>query len=235
MKESVALTLFFDQRRFYGTSIKVARIFNTHGPRMLENDGRVASNFIVQALREEPITRYGDGRQTRSFCYIDDLLTGLELLMESGPDVTGQCNLGNPHEVPVRDIAHMVLGHTGSRSRIVHRPLPQDDPKRRQPVIALAQQVLGWRPRVALEQGLRATIDYFLLRLFTPGIEPRALPIELAKGCSPKRRRGERSLSSRRRCRGRTKLVELAGIWLNHGAHDSIAFAGRRLERRTVE
>jgi UDP-glucuronate decarboxylase len=139
MKESVALTLFFDQRRFYGTSIKMARIFNTYGPRMLENDGRVASNFIVQALREVPITCYGDGRQTRSFCYIDDLLTALELLIESGPDVTGPCNLGNPHEVPVRDIAHMVLGHTGSRSRIEHRPLPQDDPKRRQPVIAFAQ------------------------------------------------------------------------------------------------
>jgi UDP-glucuronate decarboxylase len=188
-----AETLFFDHRRFYGTSIKVARIFNTYGPRMLENDGRVVSNFIVQALREEPITLYGDGRQTRSFCYIDDLLTGLELLMESGPDVTGPCNLGNPHEVPVRDIAHMVLGHTGSRSRIEHRPLPQDDPKRRQPVIALAQHVLGWRPRVALEVGLRATIDYFLLRLFTPGIEPSALPIELVKGCSPKRRRGNTS------------------------------------------
>ena len=172
----------------------MARIFNTYGPRMLENDGRVVSNFIVQALREEPLTLYGDGRQTRSFCYIDDLLTGLELLMESPPDVTGPCNLGNPQEIPVRDIALMVLGHTGSRSPIEHRPLPQDDPKRRQPVIVLAQQVLGWQPRVALEAGLRATIDYFLLKLFTPSHQAAPLRLDFAEGASPKRRRSSRNM-----------------------------------------
>jgi UDP-glucuronate decarboxylase len=189
-----AETLFFDYHRVYGTSIKVARIFNTYGPRMLENDGRVVSNFIVQALRGKPITLYGDGRQTRSFCYIDDLLIGLELLMESASDITGPCNLGNPHEVPVRDIAAWCLG---TPARIEHRLLPPDDPKRRQPVITLAQRVLGSRPRVALEDGLRATIDYFLLKVFTPSLEPAALPTEFSEGCGSKRQRshGNRTLS----------------------------------------
>jgi UDP-glucuronate decarboxylase len=132
---------------------------------MLENDGRVISNFIVQALREKPITIYGDGSQTRSFCYIDDLLSGLELLMESAVEVTGPCNLGNPHEMRVRDIAEMILEKTGSRSKIEYRPLPQDDPKRRQPTISRALELLGWRPRVAIEKGLRATIDYFSLKV----------------------------------------------------------------------
>jgi UDP-glucuronate decarboxylase len=162
-----AETLFFDYRRVCGLPIKVARIFNTYGPRMLENDGRVISNFIVQALREEPLTIYGDGRQTRSFCYIDDLLNGLELLMESADDVTGPCNLGNPLEMQVREIAELIVERTGSSSVIEYRPLPQDDPRRRQPVITRALDALGWRPRVGIEKGLRATIDYFSLRIPT--------------------------------------------------------------------
>jgi len=161
-----AETMFFDYHRLYQMPIKVARIFNTYGPRMLENDGRVVSNFIVQALRNEPITLYGDGSQTRSFCYVDDLLNGLELLMESPADVTGPCNLGNPHEITVKEIAQMVLDQTKSRSRVEHRPLPQDDPKRRRPVIERARQLLGWRPGVSIEDGLRATIDYFALKIF---------------------------------------------------------------------
>ncbi len=188
-----AETLFFDYHRLYSLPIKVARIFNTYGPRMLENDGRVVSNFIVQALKEEPITLYGDGMQTRSFCYIDDLLNGIELLMESAPSVTGPCNLGNPHEVPVKEIARMVLGHTGSRSPIEHRPLPQDDPKRRQPVISRAQRLLGWRPQVALEEGLRATIDYFSLKLFTPALDVQPVRIGLPHRVEPKRRTRPRS------------------------------------------
>ena len=163
-----AETIFFDYHRLYKVPIKVARIFNTYGPRMLENDGRVVSNFIVQALRDEPITLYGDGSQTRSFCYIDDLLNGLQLLMESPDSVTGPCNLGNPHEVTVREIARLVLKQTGSRSPIELRPLPEDDPKRRQPVITRALTLLGWEPHVPLEKGLRATIDYFSLKIFTP-------------------------------------------------------------------
>jgi UDP-glucuronate decarboxylase len=163
-----AETIFFDYHRLYKVPIKVARIFNTYGPRMLENDGRVVSNFIVQALRDEPITLYGDGSQTRSFCYVDDLLSGLQLLMESPESVTGPCNLGNPHEVTVKDIAHLVLQQTGSRSKIELRPLPEDDPKRRQPVINRARTLLGWQPQVPLEEGLRATIDYFSLKIFTP-------------------------------------------------------------------
>jgi UDP-glucuronate decarboxylase len=163
-----AETIFFDYHRLYKVPIKVARIFNTYGPRMLENDGRVVSNFIVQALRDEPITLYGDGSQTRSFCYVDDLLSGLQLLMESSESVTGPCNLGNPREVTVKDIAHLVLQQTGSHSKIELRPLPEDDPKRRQPVINRARTLLGWQPQIPLEEGLRATIDYFSLKIFTP-------------------------------------------------------------------
>jgi UDP-glucuronate decarboxylase len=186
-----AETLFFDYRRVYGLPIKVARIFNTYGPRMLENDGRVVSNFIVQALKEEPLTLYGDGSQTRSFCYIDDLLAGLQLLMESADDVTGPCNLGNPHEVAVREIAHLILRQTGSRSRIERRPLPQDDPKRRQPVIKRAMDLLGWRPSVPLEKGLRATIDYFALKIFTPECIPAPAPAPVrAAAPSPVRLHG---------------------------------------------
>lgn len=161
-----AETLFFEFHRKYGVQIKIGRIFNTYGPRMLENDGRVVSNFIVQALRGHPITIYGDGRQTRSFCYIDDLLTGLELLMESNAEFTGPCNLGNPQEMQVRDIARLVLERTNSPSRVIHHPLPTDDPKRRKPVIDCALKALNWRPRISLEAGLQATIDYFTLRLF---------------------------------------------------------------------
>jgi UDP-glucuronate decarboxylase len=167
-----AETLFFDYHRLFGLKIKVARIFNTYGPRMLEADGRVVSNFIVQALREEPLTLYGNGSQTRSFCYVDDLVRGLELLMESPDDVTGPCNLGNPHEVPVKDIAGLVLSLTGSRSKIVLRPLPVDDPKRRKPDIERAIASLGWSPKVKLEDGLRRTIDYFSLKLLTAEAEP---------------------------------------------------------------
>lgn len=160
-----AETLFFDYHRLYGLPIKVARIFNTYGPRMLENDGRVVSNFIVQALRNEPITIYGDGSQTRSFCFIDDLLDGLELLMESADDVTGPCNIGNPDEVSICEVAKRVIVQTGSRSSLEQRPLPADDPKRRKPVVAQALKVLGWKPRVPFEKGLDATIGYFSLRM----------------------------------------------------------------------
>jgi UDP-glucuronate decarboxylase len=162
-----AETLLFDSHRVHGTTIKVARIFNTYGPRMLENDGRIISNFIVQALKGQPITIYGDGSQSRSFCYIDDLLTGLQLLMESPPEITGPFNLGNPNEQTVKQIAHLIVTQTGSKSAIEYHPLPEDDPKRRQPVISRARDVLGWSPRITLEEGLRATINYFSLRLFT--------------------------------------------------------------------
>jgi UDP-glucuronate decarboxylase len=174
-----AETLFFDYRRLFGLDIKVARIFNTYGPRMLEEDGRVVSNFVVQALRGDPLTLYGTGSQTRSFCYIDDLVRGLEALMESADDVTGPCNLGNPHEVTVKDIADIILRLTDSKSRIVMKPLPEDDPKRRRPDISYARKALGWSPRVPLEEGLRRTIDYFALRLFTPALEatPRRVSI----------------------------------------------------------
>jgi UDP-glucuronate decarboxylase len=160
-----AETLFFDYRRMYNMPVKVARIFNTYGPRMLENDGRVVSNFIVQALRNEPITIYGDGSQTRSFCFVDDLLEGLEKLMESPISVTGPCNLGNPHEVTVKDVAQRILAQVGSRSQLDRRPLPQDDPKRRRPVIGRAMELLGWQPRVPLDTGLKATIGYFSMKM----------------------------------------------------------------------
>ncbi|WP_370878166.1 MULTISPECIES: UDP-glucuronic acid decarboxylase family protein [Rhodoplanes] len=169
-----AEALFFDYRRMHGVAVKVARIFNTYGPRMLENDGRVISNFVVQALRNKPITLYGDGSQTRSFCYVEDLLNGLELLMESDDQVTGPINLGNPREVTVKEIAHMVLAQTGSRSRLAYHPLPQDDPRRRKPEIGAAAQALGWQPSIPLEQGLRSTIDYFALKVATPA--PAAAP-----------------------------------------------------------
>src|SRR4051795_11789168 len=156
-----AETLFFDYHRVYGVEIKVARIFNTYGPRMLENDGRVVSNFIVQALRGAPITIYGSGGQTRSFCFIDDLITGLELLMESPFDITGPCNLGNPEELTIEEIARKVVAQSRSKSELDHRSLPQDDPQRRKPVIGKATNMLGWVPKVSLEKGLEATIAYF--------------------------------------------------------------------------
>ncbi len=161
-----AETLFCDYRRTYGVPVKIARIFNTYGPRMLEDDGRVVSNFTVQALRGDPLTIYGKGTQTRSFCYVDDLIDGLERLMASADDVIGPYNLGNPQEITVAAVADLIIRLTGSRSRVVHRQLPQDDPKRRRPTIDKARHGLGWRPRVSLEIGLRATIDYFTLKIF---------------------------------------------------------------------
>jgi UDP-glucuronate decarboxylase len=156
-----AETLFFDYRRQHDLSIKVIRIFNTYGPRMHPNDGRVVSNFIVQALRGEPITIYGDGSQTRSFCYVDDLVDGMVRLMGTGHDVTGPINVGNPGEFTMLELAQAVLQLTGSSSPIEYRPLPQDDPKQRQPDIARAQSELGWEPTVALTAGLQSTVDYF--------------------------------------------------------------------------
>ena len=156
-----AETLFFDYHRQHKLEIKVARIFNTYGPRMHPDDGRVVSNFIVQALRNQDITLYGDGSQTRSFCYIADLLDGLLRLMESPPGFTGPVNLGNPGEFTIRQLAEKVIELTGSRSSLAFRPLPQDDPRQRQPDISLARQHLDWRPSVGLEEGLKQTIAYF--------------------------------------------------------------------------
>jgi UDP-glucuronate decarboxylase len=156
-----AETLFFDYHRQHKLAIKVARIFNTYGPRMHPADGRVVSNFIMQALRNEPITLYGDGLQTRSFCFVDDLVDGFLALMASPDDVTGPINLGNPNEFTIRELAEKVVALTGSRSKLVHNPLPQDDPKQRQPDIALARAKLGWGPNIALEEGLVRTIEYF--------------------------------------------------------------------------
>jgi len=156
-----AETLFFDYRRQHRLSIKVARIFNTYGPRMHVHDGRVVSNFIVQALRGEPITIYGDGSQTRSFCYVDDLVDALVRLMGTPDEVTGPINLGNPAELTVKALAERVVALTGSRSRIEYRPLPEDDPKQRQPDIALARSTLGWEPTTPLEDGLAKTVAYF--------------------------------------------------------------------------
>jgi UDP-glucuronate decarboxylase len=156
-----AETLFFDYRRQHNVDIKVARIFNTYGPRMASNDGRVVSNFIVHALKGQPITIYGDGSQTRSFCYVDDLIEGFVRLMESPAGVTGPMNLGNPGEFTIRQLAELVLEFTGSKSELTFLPLPQDDPKQRQPDIALAKQYLDWEPTVPLREGLVSTIAYF--------------------------------------------------------------------------
>jgi len=156
-----AETLFFDYHRQHRLRIKVARIFNTYGPNMALNDGRVASNFIVQALQGKPITVYGDGSQTRSFCYVDDLVDGLVRLMGSGDEFTGPVNLGNPGEFTILELARKVISMTGSRSEVVFEPLPHDDPMQRKPDIGLAEGVLGWRPSVPLERGLVKTVDYF--------------------------------------------------------------------------
>jgi UDP-glucuronate decarboxylase len=156
-----AETLFFDYHRQHKTRIKVVRIFNTYGPRMHPNDGRVVSNFIVQALKGEDITLFGNGMQTRAFCFVDDLVNGLISMMETGDDITGPINLGNPVEMPVRVLAETVLAMTGSHSKIVYRPLPQDDPKQRCPDIGKATRILGWAPTVALQDGLARTIAYF--------------------------------------------------------------------------
>ena len=156
-----AETLFFDYRRQHSLPIKVARIFNTYGPNMHPGDGRVVSNFVIQALRSEDITVYGDGSQTRSFCFVDDLVDGLMRLMETPDEVTGPVNLGNPVEFTVRQLAEMVVDLVGSRSKIGYRPLPEDDPRQRCPDISLARNVLQWQPRVQLREGLIKTIDYF--------------------------------------------------------------------------
>jgi UDP-glucuronate decarboxylase len=156
-----AETLFFDYHRQHKLRIKVARIFNTYGPHMHPGDGRVVSNFIVQALKGEPITIYGDGSQTRSFCYVDDLIEGFLRLMATGDDVTGPINLGNPAEFTMLELAELVTEITGSRSKLVHMPLPQDDPKQRQPDISLAARHLDWAPKVPLREGIKATVAYF--------------------------------------------------------------------------
>lgn len=156
-----AETLFFDYFRQYNVPIKVARIFNTYGPRMHPNDGRVVSNFIVQALRKEPITIYGQGEQTRSFCYVDDLIEGLIRLMDTPANFTGPVNLGNPGEFTILELAEQVLSLTKSPSKLLFKPLPSDDPRRRKPEISLAQQALKWTPSVPLQQGLLQTINYF--------------------------------------------------------------------------
>ena len=156
-----AETLFFDYRRQHKLRIKVARIFNTYGPRMHPNDGRVVSNFIEQALKGAPITVYGDGKQTRSFCYVDDLIDAFFRLMATSDDFTGPVNLGNPEEFTILELARKVIANTGSRSEIVFKPLPSDDPVQRQPDISLAKQMLQWEPVVALNEGLRRTISYF--------------------------------------------------------------------------
>ena len=156
-----AETLFFDYHRQHQLKIKVARIFNTYGPRMHPNDGRVISNFIIQALLGKPITIYGKGSQTRSFCYVTDLVEGLVLLMKTSDEVTGPVNLGNPQECSILELTQRILKLTGSKSKIVFEPLPQDDPERRQPNISLAGEILGWSPKVTLEEGLPKTIDYF--------------------------------------------------------------------------
>ncbi len=156
-----AETLFFDYHRQHNLDIKVARIFNTYGPRMHPNDGRVVSNFIVQALKGEPITLFGDGSQTRSFCFVEDLIEGFLRFMDTPAGVTGPINLGNPREFTIRQLAELVVAKTGSRSEIVYRPLPSDDPTQRRPDISLAKEKLGWEPVVPLEDGLDRTIEYF--------------------------------------------------------------------------
>ena len=156
-----AETLFFDYHRQNGLQIKIARIFNTYGPRMHRADGRVVSNFIIQALAGEPITLYGDGNQTRSFCFVSDLIDGLVRLMESPPSFTGPVNLGNPVEFTMRELAELVLKETGSSSKLVNMALPQDDPKQRRPDITLAKAKLGWQPKIKLADGLTPTVDFF--------------------------------------------------------------------------
>ncbi len=160
-----AETLFFDYWRQHQLEIKVMRIFNTYGPRMHPNDGRVVSNFIVQALRGEPITIYGDGKQTRSFCYVDDLIEGMRRLMDSAVDVTGPINIGNPGEFTMLELAEKVISLVGGKSKITYMPLPSDDPKQRQPDISQAKAKLDWTPKVSLDDGLKETVAYFRHRL----------------------------------------------------------------------
>jgi len=175
-----AETLFFDYRRQHKLPIKVARIFNTYGPGMHPNDGRVVSNFIIQALQNEDITLYGEGSQTRSFCYVDDLVDGLIRLMETPDDVTGPVNLGNPVEFTIRQLAETVIELTGASSKIVHRPLPEDDPRQRCPDIRLAQKLLAWAPRVQLREGLVKTIEHFE-QLLQSGPQDDRPPLQAAQ------------------------------------------------------
>jgi UDP-glucuronate decarboxylase len=156
-----AETLFFDYHRQHGMAIRVARIFNTYGPRMAPDDGRVVSNFVLQALRGEPLTIYGDGSQTRSFCYVSDLIDGFVRLMDNDKDLVGPVNLGNPGEFTMKELADAVIEVTGSKSSLEYKPLPQDDPKQRQPDITLAKQELGWEPSIQLREGLEKTVEYF--------------------------------------------------------------------------
>lgn len=156
-----AESLFFDYNRMYNLSIKVIRIFNTYGPYMDPNDGRVVSNFIVQALQNKPLTMYGDGQQTRSFCYVDDLITGITRMLQTPQSIIGPINLGNPHEFTLLELAHLVITLTNSRSEICFAPRPQDDPRQRKPVIEQAKKILNWEPKISLEQGLIKTIHYF--------------------------------------------------------------------------
>ena len=160
-----AETLFFDYHRQNNVNIRVVRIFNTYGPRMHPNDGRVVSNFIVQALTDKDITVFGDGTQTRSFCYVDDMIEGIIRMMNSPDDFTGPVNLGNPHEFSILALAQKILELTGSRAKIIFEPLPQDDPLQRQPDIALAKERLNWEPGIELDEGLRKTIEYFRVSL----------------------------------------------------------------------
>jgi UDP-glucuronate decarboxylase len=179
-----AETLFFDYRRQHGLRVKVARIFNTYGPRMHPDDGRVVSNFIVQALRNQPLTVFGDGSQTRSFCYVSDLIEGFVRLMATTDDVAGPINLGNPSEFTVHELAELVIKLTNSSSRIIQRPLPVDDPRQRRPDIAKANAQLDWDPKVALADGLKLTIAYFdelLLR------QSETAPGVVANGAMPRR------------------------------------------------
>ena len=174
-----AETLFFDYYRQHKLRIRVARIFNTYGPRMHPNDGRVVSNFIVQALKGEPITLYGDGKQTRAFCYVDDLIEGFVRLMAAPDDVTGPINLGNPVETTVGELAAKIVMLVGSRSKIEFRPLPVDDPTQRCPDISKARDLLGWEPRIALETGLKNTIAFFDRLLTENGSKPAAAAAKL--------------------------------------------------------
>lgn len=157
-----AETLFFDYARMYDVEIKVVRIFNTYGPRMDANDGRVVSNFIVQSLQNKPLTVYGDGKQTRSFCYVDDLIEGFLLMMETSKEVTGPINLGNPNEFTMLELAEKIIQFTSNKTSLDYEQLPQDDPKQRQPIIDEAKKVLDWQPRVMLDEGLQKTIKYFM-------------------------------------------------------------------------
>lgn len=169
-----AETLFFDYRRQHDLPIKIVRIFNTYGPRMHPNDGRVVSNFIMQALQHQPITLYGDGSQTRSFCYVDDLVDGLIRLMNTPHEVTGPINIGNPAEFTIRQLAEKIIHLTGSSAELINAPLPEDDPLQRQPVIDQARDILGWAPTIPLDDGLKRTIPYFRALVAEGHTEARA-------------------------------------------------------------